>query len=160
MNSTINRIRSPLKISNSLNIEDNIHYKRIRKLKPFNLTNKNTKNTKNKNKNKNNLDIIDISNSTSYTIIQSCTETESIFVFQNIQKSRSSVFLFENEDDAMTFATLLEAETSGLLPESQGRNPKCLEVIGDDIVKLCAENGFNCYFHPHGSLVTPMNMDV
>lgn len=141
----INNKRQLLKISNSLSIEDNIHYKRIRKQKPLNLT-----------RNAN----INISINTTFTIIQSGTENESIFVFQDMQKSKSSVFLFENEEDANVFVTLLEAETTGLIIMDKETKPKCLKVHSDDIVELCKENGFNCYFHPSGSLVTPMNMEV
>jgi hypothetical protein len=143
--------RNFLKISNSLNIEDNIHYKRIRKLRPVNLS----RNTSHKN----HTNLTNFNNKT-YTIIQGTnSESDSIFVFQDIRKSRSTVFLFENEEDATVFATLLEAATDGYFTNAEIK-PTCLEVISEDIVALCRKQAFNCYFHPSGSLVTPMNMKL
>ena len=126
-------------------IEDNIHYKRIKKLKPENLT-----------RVKNN--IIHINNNKVYSIIKKLREDESIYVFQDIEKNKGSIFLFENKDDADIFATQLEAEIeSSVYGETV---PLSVEVNGLHIIELCKENGFDCFFHTTGSLITPMNMDI
>jgi hypothetical protein len=134
--------KTVIKVNNSLHIEDNIHYKRIRKLKPFNLSNNNSND--------------DFKPLKTYTIIKSVVETDSIYVFQDVEKSRSSIFLFENNEDAALFVTLLEAEIAG----NGRKETSYIDVISNDIVELCKSNGFNCYFYPSGSLVTPMNMEV
>ena len=71
-------------------------------------------------------------------------------MFQDTGGQRSTIFVFEKEDDVSLFATLLQAECE--------KEIEYIKTETDSIVELCKTHKFNCYLHPSGAFVTPMNM--
>jgi hypothetical protein len=62
-------------------------------------------------------------------------------------KGRNTVLMFEEEDDAVRF---------GLMLEAQDFPTPTVEAIGDDeVMEFCEGAGFDCKLVPAGTLVTP-----
>lgn len=89
-----------------------------------------------------------------YIIIdKSIPDKDGIYIFQDAYKQKNSVIIFEDTDDAMLFKTQLEAEVDNSALDYG-------EVDRPDILDICNENNFECFFYPKGSFVTPFNLKL
>lgn len=63
-----------------------------------------------------------------------------------------TILMFEDEDDAVRFATLLEAQDFPV-PTIEAIDPA-------EMRSFCQQNGFHCQFVPQGTLVVPPEANV
>lgn len=139
------------RIYNSRSVEDNPHYKRIRKMKEINLLKSvlypvqtyipvHYSNYEEFERSK----LMHDSNARDNAI-------EHLYVFQNVLTNNSKIIVFEDEDDAILFANLLEADCDDEFP-------RITNVYTDEIIELCKEYNIGCYLQPTGSMVTPQSL--
>ena len=128
-------------ILNSKSIEDNPHYKRIRNTKQIDLLKSVVYPSETYINMHNNIDLKNHND-----------DEEHIYVFQNLSNQKTKIVLFECEEDAAIFTTLLEAEC-GL------QVPLISKVDTCDIIELCKEADISCVLQPKGSMLTPMGLN-
>ena len=128
-------------IFNSKSIEDNPHYKKIRNTKPIDLLKSVIYPAETYINMHNNNDLINNKD-----------DDEHIYVFQNLSSNKTKIVLFECEEDAAIFTTLLEAEC-GL------QVPLISKVDTCDIIEMCKEANISCVLQPKGSMLTPMGLN-
>lgn len=124
-------------LNNNFNIDNSSYYKQLKKTKSIDLTKKDF-----------------LYPDKGYIIIDNKQNIESLFIFQDISKTKQSIFVFEGKDDVELFKSLLAAE-NGVVDTIDYQN-----VLIEEIIDLCIENNFACRFYSEGSFVTPFNMKI
>lgn len=141
-----------VQVMNSRHIEDNEHYKKIRKAKPIDLVKSVVYPiTSHLIIHCSNYDDVYEKSKAFTNVKQEPDDVEHIYVFQNLETNVSKILLFEDEDDAQLFATLLEAECENQIP-------RISKVDTLEIITMCKEHKFACVLQPKGSMVTPMSL--
>lgn len=133
------------RIFNSRSVEDNPHYKRIRKMKEIDLLKSVIYPT-------HTYVPVHYSSYEEYEKVKNVENgIEHLYVFQNLITSKSKIIVFENEEDAMLFATLLEADCDD-------EHPRITSIDTNEIIELCNDYNIGCYLQPTGSMVTPQSL--
>uniref|UniRef100_A0A6T8PRJ0 Uncharacterized protein n=1 Tax=Chlamydomonas leiostraca TaxID=1034604 RepID=A0A6T8PRJ0_9CHLO len=65
---------------------------------------------------------------------------------------QETIIVFEDEDDAMRYASLLEA--------TMDHTPNVCSIPPPELVEFCTEHGYSCRLEPHGSLLIPPDYNV